>query len=65
MSNRLQKLNDDTILEVTEMVAKRTRHSEKELMIRKEYFESMILKCQAGLEEVNALLATIENERKI
>jgi len=63
METRIQSINNDTVLEVTEMAPVKTRHSENNLLERKDYFETMIAKCQAGLDEVNVLLANITNEK--
>ena len=63
MEKRLQQVNGDTVLEITDTVPVKTRHSEKDLLSRKQYLATMIAKCTAGLAEVNARLAEIEYER--
>lgn len=63
MDTRIQTINDDTVLEVTEVVSQKTRYSEADLLRRKEYYEGMIAKCGAELAEVDALLANIQNEK--
>lgn len=60
---RVQTINDDTVLEVTEMVPVKTRYSETRLLERKTYLESMIAKLQADLLEVNARLNDIDNAK--
>lgn len=63
MEKRLQEINNDTVLEVTETAPIKQRYSESALLSRKEYYETMIAKCQAGLLEVNTLLSDIAYER--
>lgn len=56
---RVQRLSDETAVEVTETVVKTTMHRESDLLRQKAYFESMIAKGQEGLDRVNALLNQI------
>ena len=63
METRLQQINDDTVLEITETKDVKTRYSEKQLLSQRSYFEEMLLKAQAGLDKVNDLLAQIHNEK--
>lgn len=59
MAERLQRVNGDTVLEITEPMAAKTRLSENALLRQKAYFETAIAKFQAGLDDVNAKLAMI------
>lgn len=63
MSTRVQTINSDTVLEVTETVVKKRRHSEANLLRQRAYFQSMVDKGTAGLERVNALLQQISNAK--
>jgi hypothetical protein len=63
MDVRLQRINNDTVLEITQNVLEKTRYSESDLLRQKAYFESMVTKGQEGLDRVNALLTQIENEK--
>jgi hypothetical protein len=63
MEVRLQKLNDDTVLEITETVQQKTRYVEADLIRQQTYFTEMITKGQAGLDRVNSLLGQIQNEK--
>lgn len=63
MTERLQEVNNDTVLEITENLPVKTRLSEKALLRQKTYFESGILKFQAGLDKVMADLAKIQNAK--
>jgi len=65
METRIQTINDDTVMEVTEMVAVKKRHSEKNLLERKAYHEAIIAQSQESLDEINALLATITYEKGV
>lgn len=63
MDVRLQRINNDNVLEITQNVLEKTRYSESDLLRQKTYFESMVAKGQEGLDRVNALLTQIENEK--
>jgi hypothetical protein len=62
MVKRLQKINGDTVLEITEDVPVKTRLSVNTLLRQKEYFEASIREFQARLADVNASLIQIHEE---
>lgn len=61
---RLQRLANDTILEITEQVTVKRRLSEKSLLRQKENLETSIADFIAKLAEVNASLAEIYEENR-
>lgn len=63
MEKRIQSINGDTVLEITEAKPVKVALSEKALLRQKEYFEKAIAKFQAGLQTVNANLDLIYAER--
>lgn len=63
MSRRLQTINGDTVLEITDTAPVKTRLSENDLLRRKTYLEEAITKFQTELEDVNGKLAQINAEK--
>lgn len=63
MTVRIQKIDNETTIEITTTVTEKVRHTESDLIRRKAYFEELIVKGQSGLAEVTSLLNQIENER--
>lgn len=63
MTQRLQTINDDTVLEITESQPVKTRLSEKTLLRNKAYLEASIANFQLSLDKVNADLAKIQNAK--
>lgn len=63
MSNRLQTVNGDTVLEITETEQVKHRLSEKRLLARKEYLTLSINRFQDQLDDTEAKLALIYAER--
>lgn len=63
MTRRLQTINDDTVLEITEEQSVKQRLSENTLLRQKAYLEQSIIHFQARLDEVNSQLALINTER--
>jgi len=63
MEKRIQIINDDTVLEITETKVVTTRHSHKRLVEERERIEAMIDLSKSRLSEVNSLLASIEHEK--
>ena len=64
MEKRLQKLNGDTVLEITTQEAVKVRLSENDLTRRKAYLEKAITNFQSELDDTNAQLASIYAEVK-
>lgn len=63
MSNRIEKANGDTVLEITESVTRKRRLSLKRLTAQKEYLERTITELEADLAEVTSQIAMIhEND---
>ncbi|MFC3644424.1 hypothetical protein [Aquibium oceanicum] len=54
MRQRLQTINDDTVLEITEEKPMKRRFSQEALLRHKEYLEQSIAHLQRALTEVNA-----------
>lgn len=63
MAKRLQTINGDTVLEMTETRTMTVRLSQKALQRRKAYLEGAITKFETELADTNAKLATIHEER--
>lgn len=59
--DRLQQINGDTVLEITEQVTRRI--SEKSLLRQKEQLEQSVQAFQRRLAEVNADLEKITNAK--
>lgn len=66
MERRLQQVNDDTVLEITETKPVKTRLSEKQLLRQQAYLESAITRFNEQLSDVKEKLAMIyaEKDRK-
>lgn len=64
METRVQRINGDTLVELSETVVTKIRHSEKALLRRKAYFEALIAKGEQGLLDVSVRLAIIRDERE-
>lgn len=60
-STRLQRIDNETRVEVTETKTVKRVFREDELLRQKAYFEGMIAKGQEGLERVEELLTQITN----
>lgn len=60
---RVQTVNDTSVLEVTEIVVRKTRYVDTDLLRQKAYFEEMIAKGQAGLASVEERLSHINNAK--
>jgi hypothetical protein len=65
MSQRIQALNGDRVLEVTEMKPVKKRHSENQLRLRRERLLTAIDRFTAEIAEVDALLETIDHEKPV
>ena len=63
MEKRLQTIEGDTILEITEDQPVKRRLSEKTLRRQKAYLEQSIAAFQQTLDEVNGLLEMITTEK--
>lgn len=63
MEKRLQHINGDTVLEITEEKTVKTRLSEKELLRKQDYLETSITKFQAELDDTSAKLSELYAER--
>lgn len=63
MQKRLQQINDDTVLEITETKPVKVRLSQKSLLRRKQYLEQAIEQFQGELVEVQKALEMITAER--
>ncbi len=65
MSQRIQSLNGDRVLEITEMKPVKVRYSEKNLRERRQRLLDMIDRCNAEIVKVEALLETIDHEKPV
>ena len=63
MNSRLQTINGDSVLEITETRPVTVRYSEKFLMRRRDYLEQAIAKFEGQLATVNEQISMI-HERK-
>ncbi len=59
---RVQELDDDITLEVTETVVSKRTFSRNALLREKAYFEELVLKGQEGVARADGRLAQIEDE---
>ena len=64
MNKRLQKVNGDTVLDITTEEPVKTRISEKDLLRRKAYLTGAISRFQTQLDDVNAKLTQLYDEAK-
>lgn len=62
-SKRLQSLNGDTVLDITEPTVLKVRLSEKDLLRRKAYLEESITKFQERLADTEGKLSQIYDEQ--
>lgn len=62
-SKRLQSLNGDTVLDITEPTVLKVRLSENDLLRRKAYLEDSITKFQERLADTEAKLSQIYAEQ--
>jgi len=62
MEKRIQRINGDTVLEITSQKAVKERLSENDLVRRKEYLEESIAVFQTELDAVNISLSQIYAE---
>lgn len=62
-SKRLQSVNGDTVLEITEQTVLKVRYSENDLLRQKSYLEQSIAQFQERLDATNAKLAQINDEK--
>lgn len=60
-SARVQKLGEETVLEITRTETVKERISEKDLLRQRTYFQEMVAKGQAGLARVDDQLTQIQN----
>jgi hypothetical protein len=63
IEQRLYKVNNDTVLEITETVQQKTQHSEVALLRDRAHHATTIERSQAKLGEIDALLTIIHNEK--
>ena len=63
MTSRLQTVNGDTVLEITDTQTTKIRHSEKRLRERKERLEVAIDRFRDEIVGIDAILTQIENEK--
>lgn len=64
MEKRLQRINGDTVLEITQDVPVKTRLSENSLLRQKQYFKDSIARFQALLLSVEDQLSQIYAEKE-
>lgn len=63
-TSRVQTVNNESMLEVTETVTVKRYHREQDLLRKRAYFEGMIAKGQAGVVAVDALLTQLQNGKR-
>lgn len=61
MDKRVQKINDDTVLEITEQKPVKTRLSMKSLMRRRDYLTEAITRFQTELADTDAKIQMIQD----
>ncbi|MER0170346.1 MAG: hypothetical protein DU489_07030 [Nitrosomonas sp.] len=63
MEKRVQVIDSEGVVEITETTVEKKVFREKDLLEQKAYFEQMIAKGQEGLARVNSLLTDISNAK--